>query len=97
MGPRQEEKEPNIRAKHTMCSQAQNELDRRKANRAHALHELQKARAATSIQSGYRQRQVSTRILGRRTALFTPFLILNLVPRGFTQDPSTDRAHLRRR
>ena len=36
--------------------------------------------------------QVSTRILGRRTAPFPPFLIDNRVPRGFYQDPinSTD-------
>ena len=34
----------------------------------------------------------STRILGRRTAPFPPFLIPNHVPHGFTQDPSTDRA-----
>ena len=33
--------------------------------------------------------QVSTRILGRRTAPFPPFLIYNRVPHGFTQDPST--------
>ena len=31
----------------------------------------------------------STRILGRRMAPFTPFLIPNRVPHGFTQDPST--------
>ena len=35
--------------------------------------------------------QVSTRILGRRTAPCPPFLIPTRVPRGFTQDPSTDR------
>ena len=34
--------------------------------------------------------QVSTRILGRRTAPSPPFLIPNRVPHGFTQDPSTD-------
>ena len=34
--------------------------------------------------------QVSTRILGRRTATFPPFLIPSRVPHGFTQDPSTD-------
>ena len=34
---------------------------------------------------------MSTRILGRRTAPFTPFLIPNRVPHGFTQDPSTDK------
>ena len=33
--------------------------------------------------------QVSTRISGRRTAPFTPFLISNRVPHGSTQDPST--------
>ena len=32
----------------------------------------------------------STRILGRRTATFPRFLISNRVPRGFTQEPSTD-------
>ena len=37
------------------------------------------------------QPQVSTRILGRRTAPFPPFLIPHRVPHGFTQDPSTDR------
>ena len=36
-------------------------------------------------------RKVSTRILGRCTAPFPPFLIPNRVPHGFTQDPSTDR------
>ena len=36
--------------------------------------------------------QVSTRILGRRTAPCPPFLIPTRVPRGFTQDPSTDCA-----
>ena len=34
---------------------------------------------------------MSTRILGRRTAPFTPFLIPSCVPHGFTQDPSTDQ------
>ena len=33
--------------------------------------------------------QVRTRILGRRTAPFTPFRIPNHVPHDFTQDPST--------
>ena len=33
----------------------------------------------------------STRILGRRTAPFPPFRIPHRAPRGFTQDPSTDR------
>ena len=37
----------------------------------------------------------STRILGRRTAPFPPFLIPSRVPHGFTQDPSTDRAAAR--
>ena len=45
-------------------------------------------------QPNYYDRQVSTRILGRRTAPVPPFLIPNRVPHGFTQDPSTDRAHL---
>ena len=36
--------------------------------------------------------QVSTRILGRRTAPCPPFLIPNRVPHGVTQDPSSDRA-----
>ena len=36
----------------------------------------------------------STRILGRRTAPFPPFLIPSRVPHGFTQDPSTDRVVL---
>ena len=40
--------------------------------------------------------QVSTRILGRRTAPFPPFLISNRVPHGLSQDSSTDRGHLRR-
>ena len=31
--------------------------------------------------------QVSTRILGRRTAPFPAFLVPNRVPHGFTQDP----------
>ena len=35
--------------------------------------------------------EVSTRILGRRTAPFPPFFIPSHVPRGITQDPSTDR------
>ena len=34
--------------------------------------------------------QVSTRILGRRTAPFPRFLNSNRVPHGFTQDPGTD-------
>ena len=34
--------------------------------------------------------QVSSRILGRRTVPFPPFLIPYRVPHGFTQDPSTD-------
>ena len=39
---------------------------------------------------------VSTRILGRRTASFTPFLIPNRVPHDVTQDPSTDPGAPRR-
>ena len=39
-----------------------------------------------------RTMQVSTRILGRRTAPFPPFLIPDRVPRGVTQDSSTDVA-----
>ena len=35
---------------------------------------------------------ISTRILGRRTVPFLPFLIPHHVPRGFTQYPSTDRS-----
>ena len=38
------------------------------------------------------QEEVSTRILGRRTAPFPPFLISERVPHGFTQDPGTDRS-----
>ena len=34
--------------------------------------------------------EVSTRILGRRTAPFSHLLIPTRVPRGFTQAPSTD-------
>ena len=34
--------------------------------------------------------QVSTRILGRRAAPFQPSLSPYRVPRGFTQDPSTE-------
>ena len=36
--------------------------------------------------------QFSTRILGRRTAPFSPFLIPDRVPRGFTLDPSRHRS-----
>ena len=36
--------------------------------------------------------QISTRMLGRRTAPFPPFIIPYRVPHGLTQDPSTDRA-----
>ena len=39
-------------------------------------------------------RCVSTRILGRRAAPFPPLLISYRVPRGFTQDPSTDRENI---
>ena len=41
-------------------------------------------------QPNYYDRQVSTRILGRRTAPFPPYLIPNRVPHCFTQEPSTD-------
>ena len=34
--------------------------------------------------------KVSTRILGRRTAPYPPFLVPYRVPYGFTRDPSTD-------
>ena len=39
--------------------------------------------------------EVSTRILGRRTAPLPPFLISKRVPHGFTQDPGTDRTRSR--
>ena len=39
----------------------------------------------------------STRILGRRTAPFSPFLITHRVPRGLTQDPSTNYFSLSQR
>ena len=35
---------------------------------------------------------ISARVLGRRTAPFSPFLIPNRVPHGFTHDPSTDHS-----
>ena len=38
--------------------------------------------------------QVSTRILGRRMVPFVPLLVPCRVPRGFTQDPSTDKSQM---
>ena len=45
-----------------------------------------------SVSSVMSTAQVSTRILGSRTAPFIPFLFPYRVPHGFTQDPSTDLA-----
>ena len=62
------------------------------------LANIQHSELAPEFYSHYflRLLQVSTSILGRHTAPFPPFLIQYRVPRGFAQDPSTDRAHLRR-
>ena len=39
--------------------------------------------AVDTVPCGYLEPEVSTRILGRRTAPFPPFLILNRSPHGF--------------